>query len=426
MTARLNELSASEVAAGVASGKFTTEAVTQACLERIEARDKEVKAWAFVDREIALRQARARDAAPAKGPLAGVPIGVKDIIDTFDMPTDMGSPIYRNNRTATDASCVALVRAAGAVILGKTVTCEFAGLTPNVTRNPHNLAHTPGGSSSGSGAAVADHMVAVAFGTQTGGSVLRPASFCGDVGYKPTYNLICRGGIKFAAESRDTIGLLARDLDDVDLVASVLTMRGLAPKRTAAPRIALCRTPFWDEASTETRYAVEDAAKRLEAAGASIREVSLPGTFEALAEARTIVNPVERSRAMAHEWHTNRALISPGLTRQIETGLSIPYARYTASLQRIKACRDLLPELFGDADVLLAPSATGEAPEGLESTGDPKFQEFWTALHVPAITLPTHKGPNGLPVGIQFVGRLYDDENLIAAARWAFERLGRA
>ena len=219
----LNELSATEVVAGIAAGRFTAEAVTRACLERIAKRDHEVHAWAFLDPELVLKQARERDRGPTKGPLNGVPIGVKDIIDTFDMPTDMGSPIYRNNRTFADASCVALVRAAGAVILGKTVTCEFAGLTPNVTRNPLNLAHTPGGSSSGSGAGVGDNMVAVAFGTQTGGSVLRPASFCGAVGYKPTYNLICRGGIQFAAESRDTIGLIARSVEDVDLVGSVLT-----------------------------------------------------------------------------------------------------------------------------------------------------------------------------------------------------------
>ena len=198
---RLNELSACEIARGVVSGRYKAEAVTRACLDRVEARDKQVKAWAFIDPDLALNQARAIDKSADKGPLAGVPLGIKDIIDTFDMPTDMGSPIYRGHRTASDASCVALARRAGAVILGKTVTCEFAGLTPNVTRNPHNLDHTPGGSSSGSGAAVADNMVAVAYGTQTGGSVLRPASFCGAVGYKPTYNLISRGGIRQSSPS---------------------------------------------------------------------------------------------------------------------------------------------------------------------------------------------------------------------------------
>ena len=423
MRDRLNELSACGMARGVTTGAFTAEAVTRACLDRIEDRDKQVKAWAFVDPELALNQARAIDRAGTKGLLAGVPLGIKDIIDTFDMPTDMGSPVYNNNRTFADASCVALARRAGAVILGKTITCEFAGLTPNVTRNPHNLDHTPGGSSSGSAAAVADNMVAVSYGTQTGGSIIRPASFCGIVGYKPTYNLIPRGGIKFAAESRDTIGLLARTVDDTDLVASVLIARPLTPRRDAAPKFGICRTPFWDGASVEAKHAVEDSAKRLEAAGARVVDVALPQSFDALMEARTIVNPVERARAMAHEWNTNRALISEGLARQIEEGLSIPHERYIASLQRIKQCRDHVPDVFEDADVLLVPCVTGEAPKGLSFTGDTRFQEFWTALHTPTLTLPTHKGPNGLPIGIQFVGRLYDDANLIATARWAAERM---
>jgi len=415
-----NELSACDIVRSVREGALTAEAVTRACLDRIAAREDIVKAWAFIDPALALRQARDRDRAKLKGPLHGLPIGVKDILDTNDMPTDMGSPIYRGNRPAADASCVAQVRAAGAVILGKTITCEFAGLTPNVTRNPHDPARTPGGSSSGSAAAVADRMVHVAFGTQTGGSVLRPASFCGVVGYKPTYNIISRGGMKFAAESRDTIGLLARTVEDVDLVASVLTGREPAKFHNTPPRIALCRTHLWDHAAPESKHAVEDAAKRLHVIGGAV----LPPTFDALAEARTIVNPFERARALAHEWNTNPALISPGLTAQIEKGLAIPYARYTASLQRIKDCRDLIPVLFGDADILLAPCVIGEAPKGLETTGEPMFQEFWTALHVPTITLPTHRGPNGLPVGIQLVARHYADEALLAFAKIIFERLG--
>lgn len=419
----LNALSACEIARGVASGTFTAEAVTRDCLARIEERDNAVKAWAFVDPELVLNQARAIDRNGAKGALCGVPLGIKDIFDTFDMPTDMGSPIYRNNRTFADASSVALARRAGAVILGKTMTCEFAGLTPNVTRNPMNLDHSPGGSSSGSGAAVADTMCAVAYGTQTGGSVLRPASFCGVVGYKPTYNLIARSGIKFAAESRDTIGLLARNVDDIDLITSVLIAKPPSRVRDTPPRIGFCRTHLWDHALPESKHALEDSARRLTAAGAHLRDVTLPERFSDLAEARTIVNPVERARSMAHEWNTNRALISPGLTRQIEEGLSIPYARYIESLQHMRECRDMLVDVFGDCDVLLAPCVTGEAPLGLASTGDTRFQEFWTALHTPAITLPTHKGPKGLPIGIQLVGRLYEDDTLLSAARWASERL---
>jgi amidase len=307
--------------------------------------------------------------------------------------------------------------------LGKTVTCEFAGLTPNVTRNPHDTDRTPGGSSSGSAAAVADFMCSVGYGTQTGGSVLRPASFCGAVGYKPSYNLIPRGGMKFAAESRDTIGLIARSVDDVELVSSVLIARPRSLRRDTAPRIGLCHTHLWAHALPESQHAVQDSARRLSAAGAQLSEVSLPEGFSALQEARTVINPVERAKALAHEWNTNRALISSGLTRQIEEGLSIPHARYVDALKRMKECRDAIPDVFGECDVLLVPCVTGESPKGLESTGDTRFQEFWTALHTPTITLPTHKGPNGLPIGIQLVGRLYEDELLLSVARWCAEQL---
>src|SRR5438309_5086176 len=218
----LNELSASEIVHGIAAGKFTAEAVTRDCLERIKVREDTVKAWATIDPDHALAQARALDRGQRRGALHGVPIGVKDVIDTFDLPTEMGSAIYKGNRATCDAACVAATRAAGAIILGKTVTAEFAGMFPGPTTNPHNPAHTPGGSSSGSAAAVADMMVPAAFGTQTGGSVLRPASYCGVVGFKPTYNLFNRAGMKFAAETLDTLGLLARTIDDVELITAVL------------------------------------------------------------------------------------------------------------------------------------------------------------------------------------------------------------
>src|SRR3954452_3263173 len=256
---QLNALSATEIAQGIAEKKFTAEAVVRDCLARIEAREPVVKAWATIDPDYALRQARELDRGPHRGALHGVPIGVKDIIDTADLPTEMGSEIYKGNRSFSDAACVAVVRAAGAVILGKTVTAEFAGMSPGPTTNPHNPAHTPGGSSSGSAAAVADHMVPAAFGTQTGGSVLRPAAYCGVVGYKPTFNLINRAGIKFAAETLDTIGLITRSIDDLELLTAVLVGRKPSLPRTlmGPPRIGLCRTPLWDTAQPETMRAVE-------------------------------------------------------------------------------------------------------------------------------------------------------------------------
>ena len=421
---RLNELSVRETADGIAAKRFTAEAVVRACLERIEKREPEVKGWAALDPDFVLRQARTCDASPVKGPLRGVPFGVKDIIDTADLITEMGSPIYRGRRAGRDAACVAQLRAAGAIVLGKTITCEFAGLTPSETRNPHDLAHTPGGSSAGSAAAVADFMVLAAFGTQTGGSVLRPASYCGVVGYKPSYGLVSRDGIKFAAESRDTIGLIARSVDDVDILAAVLTGRAPTTSGANAPRVGLCRTPLWESATPAAMNAVEQTAQRLWAAGAQVRDVLLPENFQDLAVARTVINPYERARAMAYEWNTKRELISDKLRNTIEQGLKISDAEHIAALRALKAYREALAPVFEGVDILLAPCVAGEAPKGFDTTGDTQFQEFWTALHVPTISLPTHKGPAGLPLGVQLVAPLYEDARLLGAARWVMRQFG--
>jgi Asp-tRNA(Asn)/Glu-tRNA(Gln) amidotransferase A subunit family amidase len=319
-----------------------------------------------------------------------------------------------------------VLRAAGAVILGKTVTAEFAGMTAGPTANPHNPAHTPGGSSSGSAAAVADFMLPAALGTQTGGSVLRPAAYCGVIGYKPTFGAFNRAGLKFAAESLDTIGLLARTLDDVALITSVLLggRTGAPVSLGGPPRIGLCRTPLWEEAEPETRHAVEDAAARLAQAGATLREVTLPDAFAGLkVAARVTINNYERSKSMAAEWGGHRDLISPKLARAIALGMEMPYEDYLAAIRLGETCRARLPAVFEDLDILLAPCVNGEAPAGLESTGDPGFQAIWTILHVPTVSLPTHKGPRGLPVGIQLVGRRHDDPRLFACARWVWERL---
>src|SRR5271166_1668872 len=430
--ASLNKLTATELTRAIASGETTCEAVVRDCLERIDTREHEIHAWASVDPELALRQARALDRAGAPmrdGPLFGVPIGVKDIIDTADLPTEMGSPIYRGYRPRTDAACVALVRAAGAIILGKTVTCEFAGMTPGMTRNPHNTAHTPGGSSSGSGAAVGDAMVPVAFGTQTGGSVLRPASYCGVFGFKPTFGAFNRRGVFPAAESLDTLGLIARSLDDMELVSTVLELRTPSQPQSLAraPRIGLCHTPSWKSAQAETVAALDDAAARLAKVGAQIRIVALPGEFSGLRDAaRETINNYERASAMAHEWSANRELISQRLRKRIELGRAMPHEDYVAALRLAESCRAQLPVVFQDIDVLLAPCVNGEAPRGLDETGDPGFQAIWTILHVPTLSMPTHRGPNGLPVGIQLVAQKHDERRLFACAHWIWQRLGTA
>jgi Asp-tRNA(Asn)/Glu-tRNA(Gln) amidotransferase A subunit family amidase len=427
VTSALNMLSASGVADAIAAGRTTCEAVVRDCVARIAERDGTVKAFVNFDPEIALNQARALDRGPRRGPLHGVPIGLKDTIDTFDMPTEMGSPIYRGNRPRADAACVALLRRAGAIILGKTATCEFAGSAPPETANPHNPAHTPGGSSSGSAAAVADFMVPAALGTQTGGSVLRPSSFCGVFGYKPTYNTINEQGVWPAAASIDTIGWLARSIDDIELLTTVQRMETPRPPRklATAPRIGVWRTVLWDTAQDETKTAIADAAAKLGQAGAVVRDADLPDAFNGLhGIARSTIGFYERAACMAYFWDNAREKLSPQMRRYIENGHNISRDDYVAGLRRLDECRALLRTVFEQFDVLLVPCVPGEAPRGLGATGDPSMQAIWTALHTPSMTLPTHRGPTNLPVGIQLVAQRYDDDRLFACARWIWDKIG--
>ena len=423
----LNELSATEIARQIAAGETTTEAVVRDCIARIGARDDVVKAWVNFNPDLAIAQAHALDRGAKRGPLHGVPVGIKDIIDTFDMPTEMGSPIYRGHRPPADASCVALLRRAGALIFGKTVTCEFAGMAPGVTTNPHNAAHTPGGSSSGSAAAVADHMVPVALGTQTGGSVLRPSSYCGIFGFKPTYNTFNKMGVWPAADSIDTIGLHARSIDDLELITAVLRMQTpQSPRKLdSAPRIGLCRTDIWDSAQPETKAAVEGAAAALGKAGATVSEITLPVAFKGMhAVARSTINFVERAACMAFLWDNRRDALSPQMRRYVEGGQKTSREEYVEAFRRLDECRATLSSIFDKVDALLVPCVPGEAPRGLEFTGDANMQAIWTALHTPSMTLPTHRGPNNLPVGIQIVGQRYEDDRLLACARWIWEKIG--
>lgn len=427
LASRLNELSAAEIAAAVIQNAVTCEQVAKACLERVMSREPIVKAWAHLDPEAILEQARKLDAAPIRGPLHGVPVGVKDVIDTYDMPTQMGSPIYCGYRPAADASCVALLRAAGALIFGKTVTCEFAGVAPGETTNPHDPSRTPGGSSSGSAAAVADFMVPLAFGTQTGGSIQRPASYCGIVGFKPTYGLINTAGLKPAAVSLDTLGLMARSVEDIALALRVLTNAAEFPRLSQGTtfRIGVCATHLWDTAEGATKRALTDAAERLRERGHRVDAFVLPKKFDELSTTREIVNDYERARAMAHEWHYARGAISESLAKSIARGFTIPADRYADALAQVEECRRMLVPAFETYDVLLAPAVTGEAPTGLSNTGHHGFQSIWTQLRTPTVGLPTHQGPNGMPVSIQLVGPAAADGQLLAIAREIFEFLGK-
>ncbi len=423
----LERLGVREAARRVAAGEITSEALVTACLARIAARESEVGAWIHLDPAAALERARAADAASRRGPLHGVPIGIKDLIDTADMPTAYGSPIYEGHRPAADAAPVALLREAGAVILGKTVTTEFAAVTAGKTRNPRNLAHTPGGSSSGSAAAVADWMVPAALGTQTVGSTIRPASLCGVVGFKPTYQALSIAGVKAQAESLDTLGLMARSVGDIGLLHAVLSGGSAPTERTAPatpPRLAFCRTAHWAKIEPAAVAAMETAQKKLRAAGAWIEEVELAKHFAEAIDAQWLILRFEFARALSFERTQRRDLLSDRLRGLLDDGIKIAPADHAAAQALARTCRAEIAGLFERFDAILTPATAGEAPEGLHGPSDLLFQRLWTLLHLPAITLPGMVGPRGLPIGIQFVGPHGGDLRLLDVARWAEPILG--
>ena len=425
----LNLLSASEAIQQIAAGNITSEQLVRDCLERIAARESAVGAWAHLDADAAIKRARELDqssSSVSRGLLHGVPMAVKDFIDTYDMPATYGSAIYAHHRPAWDAPCVALARAAGAVVLGKTLTTEFAYFQPGKTANPRNLAHTPGGSSSGSAAAVADHMVPLAFGSQTAGSVIRPAAFCGVVGYKPSFGMISRAGVKPLSETLDTVGVLARTVADAALFAAVASGRNdliIDPLLTSIPRVGICRTFEWSRAQPETQAAMAQVISKLGAAGVAMIDVDLPPNFAGLVQAQIDIMAYEMARSLAYEWHAHRARLSVKLQELITAGLALPREHYEAAVTLAHNCRRMTEELFSRVDVLLAPSAMGEAPHGLEATGDPLFNRMWTLLHTPCVHLPFTQGPQGLPVGLQVVGPIGADRNTLLCAEYLLRKL---
>jgi Asp-tRNA(Asn)/Glu-tRNA(Gln) amidotransferase A subunit family amidase len=404
-------LGAKQAAALVERGELSTEALLASCRERIAQREPEVKAWTCLASPFG---------GERRGPLFGVPVGVKDIFDTHDMPTAYGSPIYAGHRPRTDAAAVALTRRAGGTIMGKTVTAEFATFVPRETRNPLDLSRTPGGSSSGSAAAVADFMVPLAFGTQTAGSHIRPASYCGIVGFKPTFNTIARAGVKPGADSLDTIGVYGRSVEDVAFFAAALTNRAeLETRLDRAPRIAICRTNEWDRVQPEMRKALEDAARTLGAP-----EFELPKRYKGLRESHTAILWYEIARSLADEFARFPDQLDPALRQRCADGFALDPQDYVRAQQHAADCRAHFAAALGDYDVLLAPAATGEAPKGLSSTGEVAMNVVWTLLHVPCVAVPAAKSPNGMPLGLQVIGRIGDDARTLACARWVADKLG--
>ncbi len=421
MTIPLQKLTATEVAAGVRAGAFTAEAVARACLDRVALREPEVRAWASLDPDLVLRQARRIDAAAAKGPLAGVPFGVKDIIDTVDLPTEWGTPIRRGVMAGRDAACAALSRRAGGIMFGKAVTTELVNQTVGPTRNPLDTSRTPGGSSSGSAAAVADFHVPLALGTQTTGSTTRPSSFCGIYGYRPSFGHLRMHGVMEASGSLDTLGICARSVEDVALWRDLLLGVAPVPVRleVTPPRIGLWRGRVLAEVDPTIRARIEAAAEQLGRAGAVVTELTLPSPIEELTEAHGRISTFEYVRALAHEIGTRQDEISEPLRRgKIAEGLAISEQDYLEAVQLAEHCRRLMPAVWTDVDLILAPGATSEAPVGWDALTGGNLYKMWTVLHVPSLTLPLLHGPNGLPVGLQLLAARHRDRDLFAHAGW--------
>lgn len=426
---RLWALTATEMAAHLRAGEVTSVALVESCLHRIEAREDAVQAWEWLDPTHALEQAYRRDREEIRGPLHGVPVGIKDIIDTADMPTCYGSPIYEGHQPATDADCVRRVREAGGVILGKTVTTEFATFRPGKTRNPHDPERTPGGSSSGTAAAVADGMVPLAFGSQTVGSVVRPASFCGVVGFKADFGRFDMAGIKPLANRLDSLGFFARSVRDVALFADAVAGRpdaGMVAVPNRPPCVALVRTAQWDRAEPASRQAVEATAALLAESGAELGEPDLPSEFADLPYIQNLIFTAGAVEALESEWRDRRDRLSPQLCAVLEEGRSHGPAEIADAESTAERCRAFMGELFETYDFVLAPAAPGEAPKGLDKTGDPLFSRMWTLLHGPCLSLPGHRGESGMPVGIQLAGPRGGDDRLLAWADWLAERLSAA
>ena len=364
------------------------------------------------------RRVRSTPAAASWCRSTAFAVGVKDIFDTADLPTEYGSPIYRGHRPAADAACVAAARAAGAVILGKTVTTEFATMVPAATVHPRNPKHTPGGSSSGSAAAVAAGMVRFAYGTQTVGSIIRPAAYCGVVGYKPSYGMLSRSGMKMGAETLDTPGVIARTVEDAALLAGASAMRSDLLERHPVenPRLGLCRSPNWHHMSSEGAAEYDSAARRLVGKGA--RLVDLEFAFDELDAAASTILVYEMARGLAYEFANHRARISPMLVERVDAGAAMPYAQYANALTYAARCRVQMRDQANNVDAILTPSATGEAPLGLGSTGNTAMNRLWTLLHGPCVTVPAGDGSGGLPLGVQLVGIPGSDARTLAVARW--------
>jgi len=409
-------LSALDLARRVEANEITPEGIVDLCAAAIDARENDVGAFTYLD--VAGAKKSAADKHLATLPLRGMPVGLKDIYDTYDMPTEYGSAAYKGHRPASDAASTSMLRRAGAVILGKTVTTEFAHQQTGKTRNPHNLEHTPGGSSSGSAAAVGAGMVPLATGSQTAGSVIRPGAFCGVAAFKPSYKLIPTIGMKCYAWSLDTIGLYGAGVADVAFAAAAMSGRDLRVDRAApsTPRVALIHTHIWAEASADMQKAIGITARALEAAGASVKEAMLPPLLEDAWRAHRTIMLYEAARSYAFEQDHKRDLLGPKTRDMLDEAGKVSVDAYDDARRIAKRARLALADLMADYDVILTPSAPGAAPHGIDATGVASFNWLWTLMGTPCINVPGLTDGAGMPLGVQIVGRFGRDRAALEAA----------
>ena len=413
-------MTATQAASLIATKDLSCEELVRACLARIDARDAAVKAWLWLEPDQVIRRARELDKLGPKGPLHGLPFGVKDVIDTAEFPTTQNSPIYDGLRVGRDAACVGVVRGNGALVMGKTDTVEFAsGGRKALTTNPYNDAHTPGGSSSGSGAAVGDFQVPLAFGTQTGGSHIRPASFNGIYGHKPTWGLVSREGARMSSMTLDTVGWYGRCVEDLILVGTAYRIpEDTTPVQVKGLRVGLCKSPAWHAIEPGGEMALAVAAERLAAAGAIVEELTLPPAFDGLIAAQNIIVNAEGGSSFLPEYANAYGILAPDLRAKVENAIGTTPEQLLAAYALADSCRPVFDALFGPTlDVILTPSSPGEAPVGLHTTGNAIFNRMWTLLHGPNVGIPACFGPAGLPVGVTLVGKRYDDARLMAIAK---------
>jgi len=411
----LPSLTASEAARLIATKQVSSVELTRAHLDRIKLRNRIVGAWSSIDESYSLAQAAAADSMQPRSPLHGVPFGVKDVIDTVDFPTAFGTSIHKGRRPGRDASCVTKLRQAGAVLLGKLVTTEYAMFHPNETRHPLDTRRTPGGSSSGTAAAVADFQTPVAFGNQTAGSLIRPAAYCGVFGLKPTHGIVEQDGILPLQPLFDTLGYMARSIDDLQsMFALCAELPAAAPwDEGRRPRIALCRTHQWDHAEAESRFVLESVAAQLEGEGCDVEEWSLPDRYADLVRVHRAVLYHGIAKSLDEDYQVAGSRMSDSLQTIIQEGRALPVEAYEELREVVAESRAAINGEFGTFDAILCPSAPGEAPIGT-ATGSPIFQVAWTLLGVPCLNLPLGSGPNGMPVGVQLVGRRHEDGELLS------------